>query len=46
LYFGEKSANFGYKWITNGLKNKLLKPNEILPEGWVFGKKIDKDILN
>jgi len=46
LRVGEKSATFGYKWITNGLKNKLLKPNEILPEGWVFGKKIDKDILN
>lgn len=38
LRVGEKSATFGYRWITNGLENKLLKPIEILPEGWVFGK--------
>jgi len=26
------------KWINDGLSNKRLKPNNELPEGWVFGK--------
>ena len=33
-------TTLGYKWITNGTQIKLLKKNETLPDGWMFGKKI------
>lgn len=40
LKIGAKSIGrvAGCKWINNGFYNKRLKPNNELPEGWVFGK--------
>ena len=32
-------ATSGYKWITNGIINKLIHPNEKLVEGFRYGRK-------
>ena len=34
---GNKNS-LGMKWITNGHKNKRLKPGAEVPDGWSFGK--------
>ncbi len=31
-------GNLGTKWINNGEKNRKLKKNESLPEGWSYGR--------
>jgi hypothetical protein len=36
---GENNSQFGTRWITNGKENKKIKKNEILPNGWIFGRK-------
>ena len=38
LQSGEKNSQYGTKWITNGLKNKKLKRDEEMPEGWWEGR--------
>jgi hypothetical protein len=37
---GEKSANFGRIWVTDGVNNKSLKPNESIPEGFRRGRNV------
>jgi len=37
---GNKNSQFGTMWITNGIENKKIKKNSILPEGWQKGRKI------
>jgi len=38
---GEKNSQFGSKWITNGIDIKKLRKDEILPDGWKYGKKLN-----
>jgi len=35
---GSGNSQFGTKWITNGSINKRIKENEMIGEGWRFGK--------
>lgn len=35
---GEKNSQYGTKWITNGVKNKKLKSEENMPDGFYFGR--------
>lgn len=37
---GEKNSQFGTCWITNGIKNKKLKKDDIIPNGWLLGRTI------
>jgi hypothetical protein len=39
---GESNSQFGTCWITNGIENKKIKKNEILPDKWVLGRVIKK----
>lgn len=34
----EKNSQYGTMWITNGTKNKKIKKNEPIPEGWNRGR--------
>ncbi len=34
----ENNSQFGTMWITNGLENKKLKKEDIIPEGWEEGR--------
>lgn len=36
---GTKNSQYGSFWITNNLENKKLKKGEIIPEGWIKGRK-------
>ena len=40
---GEKNSQFGTKWITNGVKIKKIKKDQIIPNGWKFGRKKCED---
>ncbi len=40
---GEKNSQHGTMWITNGLENKKIKKDELIPEGWNKGRKIKLD---
>lgn len=35
---GENNSQFGTCWITNGEKNKKIKKNSLLPDGWRIGR--------
>jgi hypothetical protein len=37
---GEKCANFGRIWVTDGANNKSLKPNESIPDGFYRGRNV------
>lgn len=37
---GEKNSQFGSCWITNGVENKKIKKETILPDGWKLGRVI------
>lgn len=36
---GSGNAGFGLKWITDGVSNDRIKPDDSLPEGWRWGKR-------
>lgn len=36
---GEANSQFGTCWITNGTENKKVKKSNVLPDGWIFGRK-------
>lgn len=36
---GNKNSQFGTMWITNGIENKKIKEENIIPEGWYKGRK-------
>lgn len=38
IYDGEKNPQFGTFWITNGIENKKLKKEDIIPNGWRKGR--------
>jgi len=33
-----KNSQYGTMWITDGMKNKKIKKNEMIPEGWRKGR--------
>jgi hypothetical protein len=35
---GEKNSQFGTMWITDGIKNKKIKKDKLVPEGWKLGR--------
>lgn len=37
---GEKNSQYNTCWITNGFKNKKIKKNGKIPQGWYLGRKI------
>lgn len=37
---GETNSQFGTMWITNGTKNKKIKKEDLIPDGWGRGRKI------
>ena len=36
---GQNNGNFGKIWITNGVQNKMIYDNDIIPDGWYKGRK-------
>ena len=36
---GSNNSQFGTIWITNGLENRKIKKEDIIPEGWNRGRK-------
>jgi hypothetical protein len=38
----EGNSQFGTMWITNGIENKKIKKDCLIPEGWYKGRKINK----
>ena len=39
---GIKNSQYGTMWITNGIENKKIKKNDIIPIGWNLGRFIKK----
>jgi len=39
---GNNNSQFGTCWITNGVENRKIKKDSILPDGWNLGRKIKK----
>ena len=35
---GYKNSQYGTMWITNGIQNKKIKKDQIIPEGWRKGR--------
>lgn len=35
---GEKNNRFGTMWITNGILNKSIRKDDVIPEGWRKGR--------
>ena len=35
---GKLNSQYGTMWITNGKKNKKIKKEEKIPEGWTKGR--------
>jgi hypothetical protein len=39
---GESNSQYGTCWITNGVENKKIRKDELIPQGWGLGRKIKK----
>lgn len=39
---GSNNSQFGKCWITNGIESKTIKKDDVLPDGWKFGRVIKK----
>ena len=37
---GSKNSQYGLMWITNGVENKKIKRDDIIPEKWYKGRKV------
>ena len=37
---GSENSQYGSMWITNGIENKKIKKEDIIPDGWYKGRKI------
>jgi hypothetical protein len=42
LRTGAKHSQYGMRWITNGIESKKIHKDDIIPDGWKFGRKINK----
>ena len=38
--YGKGNSQFGTVWITDGINNKKIKKEELIPDGWFKGRKI------
>ena len=38
---GEKNSQFGSMWITNGTENKKIMKTDLIPKGWIRGRKMN-----
>lgn len=36
---GHTNSQYGTMWVTNGIENKKIKKEDIIPEGWCKGRK-------
>lgn len=41
LRTGEKNSSFGSMWITNGTESKKIKKDDLIPNGWRKGRKMN-----
>lgn len=41
---GKKNSQYGTCWITNGLENKKIYKDDLIPKGWRLGRIIKKNI--
>jgi len=39
---GTKNSQYGTCWITNGMGSKKIFKGDVIPEGWMLGRKIKK----
>jgi hypothetical protein len=39
---GINNSQFGKCWITNGTENKKIKKTDLIPNGWVLGRRMKK----
>ena len=37
-HLGEQNSQFGTCWITNGMENKKIKKNDLIPDDWRLGR--------
>jgi len=37
---GVKNSQFGSMWITNGIENKKVQKDSLIPDGWKRGRKV------
>ena len=42
--FGNKNSQYNTCWVTNGNDNKKIKKNNEIPNGWILGRTIKKNI--
>ncbi|MFW6377072.1 MAG: hypothetical protein ACOCZ5_00355 [bacterium] len=35
---GNNNSQYGTRWITNGIENKKISKNNIVPNGWKYGR--------
>lgn len=40
LNIGEKNSQYGTMWITNKIENKKIKKTDVIPDGWIPGRKM------
>jgi hypothetical protein len=38
---GKNNSQFGTCWITNGIENKKIKPQDLIPDGWRLGRNLN-----
>lgn len=43
---GESNSQYGTCWITNGVENKKICKDELIPQGWLLGRKIKKKLVD
>ena len=46
LQKNEKNSQYNTCWITNDIENKKIKRNNILPDGWHYGRKLKTNLKN
>ena len=43
---GIKNSQYGTKWITNGIEKKKIKNDDVLPDGWKYGRVLKEEKNN
>jgi group I intron endonuclease len=38
---GQQNSQYGSYWVTNGIESKKIKKNDLIPEGWNKGRKMN-----
>lgn len=37
---GSNNGNYGKRWITDGVANMKIKSDQIIPDGWMYGRNV------